>query len=101
MHFQIENITALKYVLKLGGQELKAVKFQLFDSLFSWGITITEEHFHKVMNVQDKFQPKQWKHSSKWKLDSKNFYKICQPLEEPEIEITNYCKLYTGLEKLG
>ena len=53
------------------------------------------------MNVQDKFQPKQWKHSSKWKLDSKNFYKICQPLEEPEIEITNYCKLYTGLEKLG
>ena len=59
MHFQIENITALKYVLKMGGQELKAVKFQLFDSLFSWGITITEEHFDKVMNVQDKFQPKQ------------------------------------------
>ena len=59
MHFQIENITALKYVLKMGGQELKAVKFQLFDSLFSWEITITEEHFHKVMNVQDKFQPKQ------------------------------------------
>ena len=59
MHFQIENITALKYVLKMGTQEPKAVKFQLFDSLFSWGITITEEYFHKVMNVQDQFQPKQ------------------------------------------
>ena len=53
MHIQVENMAALRYLLKMGGAknpELMQISKEIWEFLLGQGITITAEHLPGNLN---------------------------------------------------
>ena len=91
IHIQVDNMTALTYLLKMGGTknpELMQISKEVWGFLLGQGITITAEHLPGNLNCKADWESRHQKDSSEWKLYPLVFGKICQILgKKPEIDL--------------
>ena len=89
IHFQVDNMTALTYLLKMGwtkNPELMQISKEIWE--FIQGIMITVENLPGNLNCQASWESRHRKDSSEWKLCPLVFSKICQILgKKPEIDL--------------
>ena len=91
IHIQVNNMTALSYLLKMGGTKnpvLMQVSKEIWKFLFGQGIAITAEHLPGNLNCKADWESRHQKDPSEWKLCPLIFSKICQILRKrPEIDL--------------
>ena len=90
IHFQIDNKTALKYLLKMGGTksaQMVDISKEIWEYLLSNGITITGEYLPSPLNVEADWESRNVQDNSEWKLSPKVFQRICQMREVPVIDL--------------
>ena len=90
IHIQMDNMTALSYLVKMGGtnnQELVRISKQIWNYLISKGITLTAEHLPGILNKEADFESRNVRDCSEWKLDRVVFQRLCQILGSPEIDL--------------
>ena len=76
IHLQIDNMTALFYLVKMGGtrsQELLQVAKEIWDCLLASRIAVTAEYLPSSLNIQTDWQSRDQKDSSDWKLNPNIF----------------------------
>ena len=79
IHLQIDNMTALSYLVKMGGTrspELLQVAKEIWDYLLANGIAVTAEYLPSSLNIQADWQSRNHRDSSDWKLNPKIFSQI-------------------------
>ena len=79
VHFQIDNMVALTYVIKIGGlhnQELLNLAKEIWEYAFHHMITITAEYIPSHLNVEADWESRNQVDSSEWKLDPEIFHQI-------------------------
>ena len=95
VHFQIDNTTALMYLLKMGGEgggtgnkrPLDLAK-DIWDYIMKNGISrISAEYLPSCLNVEADWQSRNTRDSSEWKLFPQIFHQICQMKGTPEIDL--------------
>ena len=83
LHIQVDNMTALSYLLKMErakNLELVQISKKIWEFLFRQGNTITAEHLPGNLNCKIDWESRHQKDSSEWKLCPLIFSKICQIL---------------------
>ena len=90
IHLQIDNMTALSYLVKMGGTrspELLQVAKEIWDYLLANGIAVTAEYLPSSLNIQADWQSRNHKDSSDWKLNPKIFSQIVKIRGIPQIDL--------------
>ena len=90
IHFQIDNMTALSYLAKMGGTrspELLQVAKEIWDYLLANGIAVTAEYLPSSLNIQADWQSRNHRDSSDWKLNPKIFSQIVKIRGIPQIDL--------------
>ena len=91
IHIQVDNMTALSYLLKMGGTknpELMQISKDIWEFLLGQEITITAEYLPGNLNYKADWEYRHQKDSSEWKMCPLFFSKIWQILEKkPEIDL--------------
>ena len=89
IHIQVDNMTTLTYLLKMGGTknpELMQTSKEIFGFLLGQGITFAAERLPGNLNCQVGWESRYQKDSSEWKLCPLVFNKICRILrKKPEM----------------
>ena len=88
IHLQIDNMTALSYLVKMGGSlspELLQVAKEIWDYLLANGIAVTAEYLPSSLNIQADWQSRNHRDSSDWKLNPKIFPQIVKIRGIPQI----------------
>ena len=90
IHLKIDNITALAYIMKMGGTKntdlIKRSK-SLWEYLLSWQITLTAEYLPSILNVEADYQSRNVQDWSEWKLCPQTFKMICKHLGNPNMDL--------------
>ena len=89
VHIQMDNVVALKYLLKMGGTkslEMNQISKDIWDFLMEDKIMLTAENLPGVLNVEADRESR-LKDSSEWKLNPGIFKKICQLRGTPDIDL--------------
>ena len=90
LHLQVDNMTALSYILKQGGTGnvvlLETAK-EIWKIILEQGITITAEYLPSSLNVIADWESRHVEDPSDWKLDPIIFQKICLKLGNPSIDL--------------
>ena len=97
VHFQVDNTTALMYLLKMGGcgnKRLLDLAKDIWDYILKKEIMITAEYLPSCLNVEADWQAKNPRGSLEWKLLPQIFHQICQIKETPEIDLFASCLSY-------
>ena len=90
IHLQIDNMTALSYLVKMGGTrspELLQVAKEIWDYLLANGIAVTAEYLPSSLNIQADWQSRNHRDSSNWKLNPKIFSQIVKIRGIPQIDL--------------
>ena len=90
IHLQIDNMTALSYLVKMGGTrspELLQVAKEIWDYLLANGIAVTAEYLPSSLNIQADWQSRNHRDSSDWKLNPKIFSQIVKIRGIPQIDL--------------
>ena len=90
IHLQVDNTTALKYIVKMGGtknQTLIAIAKRIWEYLLSNAITLTVEYIPSKLNTAADWESRNTWDSSEWKLDPVIFRQICQILGKPQVDL--------------
>ena len=93
LHLQIDNMTALSYLLKMGGgggthsMQLLALAKEIWDYLLSRQITITAEYIPSHLNVIADRESREIQDRSEWKLSPVIFQRVCRVLGTPDIDL--------------
>ena len=90
IHFQIDNETAISYLLKMGGttnQALIILSKEIWEILFKKNIAITAEYLPSALNQVSDWESRNNKDSSDWKLCPLTFQKIMSRLGHPQIDL--------------
>jgi len=90
VHIQTDNMTALSYLVKMGGTKslvLTQLSKELWEFILAQGITITAEHLPGKLNVEADTQSRMVNDSSEWKLSPIVFNKLCQQRGVPSIDL--------------
>ena len=88
IHFQIDNKTALSYLLKMGGTAsltMINIAKEIWGILLIRNITITGEYLPSILNKIADWESRNTKDSSDWKLCPHMFQGICQHFGFPAI----------------
>ena len=83
VHTQVDNQTALSYLLKA----LLRVSKEIWNYLLKHQIMITAEYLRGCLNHQADWESKNQKDSTEWKLCPQVFQKIFQKVDQPEIDL--------------
>ena len=89
IHFQIDNTTALSYLLKMGGTKnhvLIQLSRKIWAILLTKGITISAEYLPSILNVIADQESRIY-HSTEWKLLPKVFATICKKWGTPSLDL--------------
>ena len=94
IHLQIDNMTALSYLVKIGGRgrgtrspELLQVAKEIWDYLLANGIAVTAEYLPSSQNSQADWQSRDHRDSSDWKLNHKILSQIVKIRGIPQIDL--------------
>ena len=90
VHFQIDNTTALLYLVKMGGTEnqmLLKLSKEIWQYLLKHQITITAESLPSSLNVEADWQSQNSGDPSEWKLCPKVFQQVCQRRRMPKVDL--------------
>ena len=90
LHLKIDNMTALKYLAKMGGTQneyLIDIAKEVHTYLASKKITLTLEYIPSKLNIRPDWQSRNWKDSSEWMLNHSFFLKICKAFGTPQIDL--------------
>ena len=90
IHLQIDNKTALSYLVKMGGtcsQELLQVAKVIWEYLLASRIAVTAEYLPGSLNIQVDWQSRNRRDSSDWKLNHKMFSQIVKIRRIPQIDL--------------
>ena len=90
IHLQIENMTALSYLVKMArtrSPELLQVAKEIWDYLLANRIAVTAEHLPSSLNIQADWQSINQRDSSYWKLKPKIFFQIVKIRGIPQIDL--------------
>ena len=90
IHLQIDNMTALSYLVKMGGTrspELLQVAKEIWTYLLANGIAVTAEYLPSSLNIQADWQSRNHRDSSDWKLNPKIFSQIVKIRGIPQIDL--------------
>ncbi len=90
MHLQVDNLTALYHILKMGGTKnmtLIEVTKRIWEYLLSNGITLTVEYIPSKRNKSADWESRNTQDSREWKLEPAIFQKFCHTLGKPQIDI--------------
>ena len=90
VHFQTDNITALLYLMKMGGtgnQMLLKLSKEIWQYLLKHQIIITAEYLPSCLNVEADWQSRNSRDPSEWKLFPKVFQQVCQRRGMPVIDL--------------
>ena len=90
VHFQIDNMTALSYLMKMGGtvnREMIPLSKEIWNFAISKEITITAEYLPGKLNIRADWASRHFQDSSEWLLSPKVFHKITQRWGTPEINL--------------
>ena len=104
IHLQIDNMTALSYLVKMGGgggtrnQELIQISKEIWDFLLSRQITITAEYLPSSLNVIADWESRNHVDPSDWMLDPQVFVRLVEVRGLPEMDLFASC-LNHQLEK--
>ena len=90
VHFQIDNTTALLYLVKMvgtGNQMLLKLSKEIWQYFLKHQITINAEHLPSSLNVEADWQSQNNRDPSEWKLCPKVFQQVCQRKGKPKIDL--------------
>ena len=90
IHFQIDNKTAISYLLKMGGtksQSMIKISKEIWDILFKKNITISAEYLPSALNQEADWESRHHKDSSDWKLCPLTFHQIGCQMGHPSIDL--------------
>ena len=90
IHFQIDNITALSYLVKMRETKNKyliELAKEIWKYLLHRGITIIAEYLPSSMNLGTDWQSRKSKDHSEWKILPQVFQIICQIKGKPEMDL--------------
>ena len=90
IHLQIDNMTALSYLVKMGGTrspELLQVAKEIWDYLLANGMAVTAEYVPSSLNIQANWQSRYHRDLSDWKLNPKMFSQIVKIRGIPQIDL--------------
>ena len=90
VHFQIDNTTALLYLVKMGGtgnQMLLKLSKEIWQYLLKHQITITAEYLPSSLNVEADWQSQNSRDPSEWKLCAKVFQQVSQRRGTPKVHL--------------
>ena len=80
-HFQVDNTTALSYLMKMGGtgsREMTAVAKEIWEFALSQKIITTAEYLPGKLNMRADWGSRNFQDSSEWLLSPKVFLVIIQ-----------------------
>ena len=89
MHLKIDNITALSYIIKMGGkknQQMNQMSKQIWEFLMKNKCTLTAEYIPSALNIEAD-QESRTTDYSEWKLNPQQFQYICKQLGMPEVDL--------------
>ena len=90
IHLQIDNITALSYLQKMGGTkspELLEISKQIWEYLISRQIMITTEYLPSKLNLVADRESRNIQDTSDWKLNPQVFQKITKIMGTPDMDL--------------
>ena len=89
-HFQIDNMTALSYLLKMGGiqnREMATLARKIWDFSLSRKIMITAEYLPGRLNTEADWVSRHFQDSSEWLLSPRLFHLICKKQGTPSVDL--------------
>ena len=89
-HFQIDNMTALSYLVKMGGtrnREMETLAKEIWDFAQSRKLTITGEYLPERLNTEADWVSRHFQDSSKQLLSPRLFPLICKKQETPSVDL--------------
>ena len=89
-HFQIDNMTALSYLVKMGGtrnREMATLAKEIWDFALSRKITITAEYLPGRLNTEADWASNHFQDSSEWLLSPWLFLLICKKQGTPSVDL--------------
>ena len=90
VHLQVDNMTALSYVAKMGGTKchvLVVIAKRIWEFLTSRQIMITVEYIPSILNVTADWESRNHKDSSDWQLDPQIFQFLMSVRQPPAIDL--------------
>ena len=90
IHLQIDNMTALSYLLKMGGthsQKLLILTKEIWNFLIDRQIMITAEYLPSALNIRADWESRNVQDSSEWKLNQSVFKRITQKMGTPDMDL--------------
>ena len=90
IHLQIDNKTALSYLLKMGGThttEPLNVSKSIWSYLLSKQIAMSAEYLPSALNVHADWESRNAKDNSEWKLDVLVFQEIVTHMRQPALHL--------------
>ena len=98
---QIDNKTALSYLLKMGGthnKELLHISKSIWSYLLSKQIAMSAEYLPSALNVHADWESRNAKDNSDWKLDVSVFQEIATHMGQPTLDLF-VCRLCDQLPR--
>ena len=89
MHLKIDNLTALSYIIKMGGksnQKMNQISKQIWEFMMKNKCQLTAEYIPSKLNIEAD-QESRAKDCSEWKLNPQIFQTICNKMGKPEIDL--------------
>ena len=90
VHFQIDNTTALLYLVKMegtGNQMLLKISQEIWQYFLKHLITITRKYLPSSLDVKTDWQSKNSRDLSEWKFSLKVFQQVCQRRGMPKVDL--------------
>ena len=90
VHFQIDNTTALLYLVKMegtGNQMLLKISQEIWQYFLKHLITITRKYLPSSLDVKADWQSKNSRDLSEWKFSLKVFQQVCQRRGMPKVDL--------------
>ena len=90
VHFQIDNTTALLYLVKMegtGNQMLLKISQEIWQHFLKHLITITRKYLPSSLDVKADWQSKNSRDLSEWKFSLKVFQQVCQRRGMPKVDL--------------
>ena len=90
IHFQVNNMSALSYLMKIGGtqnKEMIAISKEIWEFALSKEIMLTAEYLPGRLNARADWASRNFQDSSEWLLSPRAFQKICVKWGFPELDL--------------
>ena len=90
IHFQVDNMSALSYLMKMGGtqnKEMIAISKEIREFALSKEIMLIAEYLPDRLNIRADWASRNLQDSSEWLLSPRAFQKICVKWGFPELDL--------------